>query len=170
MGRRDDLWSLLFVITDMTVQGVPWRESRQERDACGAMKKEFLADPSQVYSRLPQSVRGPFLRFFAEVNRLSFEDKPDYRLLSQCLQSALDASLALPVSSGPPPPLLSPTPNAVSLAATPSFSGYRGFITVCPVLSCLVLSCLVLSCLVLSCLVLSCLVLSCLVLSCLVLS
>jgi hypothetical protein len=45
LSRRDDMWSLFYVILDL-VKGVPWRDAattNKDRTACGVMKKEYMA-------------------------------------------------------------------------------------------------------------------------------
>lgn len=39
LGRRDDLWSLLYVIVDLLRGGVPWRPHKDDRRACELLKE-----------------------------------------------------------------------------------------------------------------------------------
>ena len=48
LGRRDDLWSLFYVLVDMARGGLPWRHWKEDRKKCEALKAHFAAHPAAL--------------------------------------------------------------------------------------------------------------------------
>lgn len=91
LSRRDDLWSLFYVILDL-LRGVPWRDAatkNKDRSQCGIMKKEYM-DETKL-SNLLNGIEGKehLLHFNSYLKSLSFQDAPDYTLLASYLKGVL---------------------------------------------------------------------------------
>jgi serine/threonine protein kinase len=78
LGRRDDLWSLLYVMIEFSKGQLPWRRVR-DKDAVGEMKKKYLG-PNLV-ADLPNE----FLLFMQHLQSLKYADKPDYHYMTAIL-------------------------------------------------------------------------------------
>ena len=113
LGRRDDLWSMLFVITDMAVRGVPWREHRQSREECGAMKKVRDCD------RLARSVCGPpFVCVFVFAEWCCLPCKCFQTATFLCVWLALGSRLQSCITPISRPPLPRPEEKLLALEAS----------------------------------------------------
>jgi serine/threonine protein kinase len=92
LGRRDDLWSLFYVLVDMLRGGLPWRNFKLDRARCGALKAFYRQHYQDLLAGLPG---GQALARWAEhLEALAFEDKPDYALLAGALDEARAAGAA----------------------------------------------------------------------------
>eukprot|EP00466_Bigelowiella_natans_P014673 jgi/Bigna1/33929/e_gw1.3.240.1 len=85
LGRRDDLWSLLYVITDCINGGLPWRQCAIQKDRIGAFNKKlkYCGD-----GKIPgdDQLQRPLQNFMRHLHTLKYEDKPDYDYLVRCLE------------------------------------------------------------------------------------
>lgn len=99
LGRRDDMWSLLFVVIDMVLAGLPWKPFRNNRDQVSQLKHVYCSK-----GRVPPNLPVPLQRFMAHLHTLEYEDKPDYAYLRRCLEelaSLPDAPLQSPAEHSP---------------------------------------------------------------------
>lgn len=71
LGRRDDLWSLLYVLIEFAKGYLPWRKIK-DKDQIGEMKMQF--NNADLVADLPVE----FLLFMQHLQSLKYEDKPDY--------------------------------------------------------------------------------------------
>uniref|UniRef100_A0A6B2L484 non-specific serine/threonine protein kinase n=1 Tax=Arcella intermedia TaxID=1963864 RepID=A0A6B2L484_9EUKA len=85
LSRRDDMWSILFVLIEFATGSLPWRKLR-DKDKIGEMKTEGLG-PDLVEGLPPQ-----FFQFLDHLQTLSFTDQPDYKFLKKLMQQALTNS------------------------------------------------------------------------------
>ena len=53
LGRRDDLWSVLYCCVDMIRGGLPWRPAKDDRSVCEAMKRHYYEHPEELTAGLP---------------------------------------------------------------------------------------------------------------------
>ncbi|KAL3145384.1 hypothetical protein ABBQ38_001634 [Trebouxia sp. C0009 RCD-2024] len=132
-GRRDDLWSWLYVLTEMLDGGLCWRmakdkadrqaedatrranpkhvapEKQRKKDVALKMKRAALADPDLLTANvvLPDGLKA----ISNHLKTLDFADAPDYSLLRAHLTSMPD---------GFPPRKLQPHPSNHPLHTTPS--------------------------------------------------
>jgi len=81
LGRRDDLWSLFYVLVEFAKGSLPWRKLK-EKDQIGEMKQKTTNE--ELTSDLPPE----FLSFAKHLQGLEFESRPDYDML-QGLISAM---------------------------------------------------------------------------------
>mmetsp|Transcript_16097 Transcript_16097/g.24273 ORF Transcript_16097/g.24273 Transcript_16097/m.24273 type:complete len:476 (+) Transcript_16097:41-1468(+) len=83
LGRRDDIWSLLFVIIDCINGGLPWRACKDKRTQVFAEKKKYCGQ-----NRLPkkESLQEPLREFMRLLHKLEYADEPDYDSLEKCLE------------------------------------------------------------------------------------
>jgi len=84
LSRRDDIWSILFILVEFATGSLPWRKLR-DKDKIGEMKKEGVG-PYLVSSLPPQ-----ILAFMDHLQTLEYADQPDYQLLKKLLQQSLAA-------------------------------------------------------------------------------
>ena len=78
LGRRDDMWSLLYILIEFYTGTLPWS---------GIKEKEKIADSKKELDSL-QLVRGlppQFADFLKHIQKLGFYDAPDYDYLKTLL-------------------------------------------------------------------------------------
>ncbi|KAJ3371683.1 Tau-tubulin kinase 2 [Allomyces arbusculus] len=82
LARRDDLWSVLYLLVEALTGSLPWRREK-DRDAVYAIKK--VASGPGLVADLPVPLR----QFHAHLVQLQYADEPDYEylmaLMDQCL-------------------------------------------------------------------------------------
>lgn len=83
LARRDDLWSLFYVLVEFGVGQLPWRKLR-DKEQIGKLK-EKLTTPDLVRD-LPRE----FLLFMRHIEDLKYEDTPDYEYLKALLESVMN--------------------------------------------------------------------------------
>ena len=82
LSRRDDLWSLLYILVEFVTGDLPWGAKR-EKAAIGAIKERYHSP------KLLKGCPSCFLPFFHHLASLSFDSTPDYALLSSLLEGKL---------------------------------------------------------------------------------
>lgn len=83
LGRRDDLWSLFYVLIEFAKGSLPWRKIK-DKDQIGEMKIQY--NNEELVAGLPPE----FLAFMQHLQSLQYSDKPDYTLLRSLLQKMYD--------------------------------------------------------------------------------
>ncbi len=78
LSRRDDLWSLYFVILDFLDEKLEWRENREyTMDAVKCIKTRCLDNPEQHLWIKTKNI--PEVKeIFYHIKSLQYGDKPDY--------------------------------------------------------------------------------------------
>lgn len=79
LGRRDDMWSLFYVLVEFCVGVLPWRRIK-EKEVIGNLKQKLTN--AELVSTLPPQ----FLSFMAHLNSLGYADEPDYNHLKRLLR------------------------------------------------------------------------------------
>ncbi|VDN08169.1 unnamed protein product [Thelazia callipaeda] len=79
--RADDLWSLVYVLIDLTA-GLPWRQMKLE--ASVAERKENIS-MSELFKNCPEN----WIQIMEHIQSLSYESRPDYKFIYDCLQATL---------------------------------------------------------------------------------
>jgi len=76
-GRRDDLWSLLYVLVEFCTGTLPWSNVQ------GAKNFEKVRDMKKAFNneRLVRGLPKQFLQFLNYIKTLKYETKPDYDFL-----------------------------------------------------------------------------------------
>ncbi|PRP82100.1 hypothetical protein PROFUN_03790 [Planoprotostelium fungivorum] len=82
LGRRDDLWSLFYVLVEMTKGQLPWRKLK-EKEQIGEMKQKI------TQAELCHGLPAEFLTFALYLQGLEFLTRPDYDYLYNLLTSML---------------------------------------------------------------------------------
>ena len=82
LGRHDDLWSVFYLLVELAVGHLPWRRIRDKEEA-GDFKAKY--DHRKLIRNLPHE----FLVFLEHLKSSSYYDKPDYTLVTGCLQDAI---------------------------------------------------------------------------------
>uniref|UniRef100_A0A915PL65 Protein kinase domain-containing protein n=1 Tax=Setaria digitata TaxID=48799 RepID=A0A915PL65_9BILA len=79
--RADDLWSLVYVLIDLTA-GLPWRDIKLEIPV--AEQKETITD-AKLFSNCPEE----WIKIMEHVRSLHYESRPNYKLIYDCLRETL---------------------------------------------------------------------------------
>jgi len=81
-GRRDDLWSFLYVLIEFYTGTLPWGQLRgpSNLDKIRDMKLEHISD------RLTHGLPQEFSKMLTHIRTLKYEQKPNYGLLFQCMK------------------------------------------------------------------------------------
>jgi len=74
LGRRDDLWSVFYVLVEFAVGSLPWRKLK-EKEKIGELKEKFTN--KDLVKDLPKE----FQLFMESLQKLSYADEPDYAYL-----------------------------------------------------------------------------------------
>jgi len=74
LGRRDDLWSLFYLMVEFAQGQLPWRRIK-DKDKVGEMKIKYNSE--ELVAGLPPE----FLEFMAHLQGLQYHSKPDYKFL-----------------------------------------------------------------------------------------
>eukprot|EP01096_Ripella_sp_DP13-Kostka_P018283 TRINITY_DN9848_c0_g1_i1.p1 TRINITY_DN9848_c0_g1~~TRINITY_DN9848_c0_g1_i1.p1 ORF type:complete len:827 (+),score=356.27 TRINITY_DN9848_c0_g1_i1:189-2669(+) len=78
LSRRDDLWSLLYVLIEFAKGQLPWRRIK-DKDQVGEMKITY--DNPELVSELPQE----FLLFMQHLQTIRYGDRPNYSFLNSLM-------------------------------------------------------------------------------------
>lgn len=125
LGRRDDLWSVLYILIEFAKGFLPWRKLK-EKDEIRDVKINM--NTPELCADLPKE----FLQFMDHLQALDYADRPDYDYLIQLLRHRLKligcdehtpfdweaGPNAVPVSALPS----SPDPHRVDSAGRPALS------------------------------------------------
>jgi len=79
LGRRDDLWSIFYIMVEMFEGNLPWYNLSDKED----IKNMKLKYPPEI---IIQNFPREFENFVNHLNSLNFEDAPDYDLLKGYLK------------------------------------------------------------------------------------
>uniref|UniRef100_A0A7S4KTD0 Protein kinase domain-containing protein n=2 Tax=Paramoeba aestuarina TaxID=180227 RepID=A0A7S4KTD0_9EUKA len=75
LGRRDDLWSLFYLMVESALGQLPWRKKR-DKDLVGEMKMKYSNE--ELVAGLPPE----FLHFVNHLHSLHYHSCPDYNFLA----------------------------------------------------------------------------------------
>ena len=81
LGRRDDMWSLFYVLIEFLKGILPWRKMR-DKEQIGEMKIKYNTE--ELVSDLPTE----FLKILQHIQSLAYADKPDYNFIYSLLEKA----------------------------------------------------------------------------------
>eukprot|EP00761_Pharyngomonas_kirbyi_P004817 gb/GECH01004822.1/.p1 GENE.gb/GECH01004822.1/~~gb/GECH01004822.1/.p1 ORF type:complete len:400 (+),score=62.87 gb/GECH01004822.1/:1-1200(+) len=84
LSRRDDLWSLFYVIVEFTLGSLPWRKTK-DKDQIGQLKEKYTN--SELVKELPHE----FTLFLEHLFKLGYSDTPDYEYLRSILLQVYSA-------------------------------------------------------------------------------
>ena len=117
MGRRDDLWSLWFLLVEAVTGALPWR---QVRDKAEVARLKHACDMHALAARLPPQ----FDAVLSAIEPLQYADRPDYACIAAQLQRLLDQRtagrpFAFPWQRRAPSPAPAPSDDAAVPACTP---------------------------------------------------
>ncbi|GAM25609.1 hypothetical protein SAMD00019534_087840 [Acytostelium subglobosum LB1] len=81
LGRRDDLWSIFYVLVEFAEGQLPWRKLK-DKDQIGEMKIKY--NTTELVKHLPRQ----FEQFMHHLKTLTYEERPNYvylqNLLTEC--------------------------------------------------------------------------------------
>lgn len=78
LGRRDDLWSVFYVLVEFALGSLPWRKIK-DKEHIGELKERFTN--AELVKDLPPE----FLSFMEHLQKLGYADEPDYDYLRSIL-------------------------------------------------------------------------------------
>jgi len=81
LGRRDDLWSVLYLLVEFAVGSLPWRKIK-DKDRIGELKEKYTN--KELVKDLPKE----FYAFMESLQKLGYADEPDYDGLRGLLLAA----------------------------------------------------------------------------------
>ena len=84
LSRRDDLWSLFFVILEFLNEPLPWRDYNS-KDEVRDIKQQCVDNAPLYLFRGPTKKLTPVHEIFHHLQSLSYEDEPNYELVRSCL-------------------------------------------------------------------------------------
>eukprot|EP00668_Euglena_longa_P001239 GGOE01001468.1.p1 GENE.GGOE01001468.1~~GGOE01001468.1.p1 ORF type:complete len:506 (-),score=68.77 GGOE01001468.1:353-1870(-) len=84
LSRRDDLWSLFYVLVEFASGSLPWRKIK-DKDQIGELKAKYTNQ--DLVKDLPSA----FGLFLEHLQSLGYQSSPDYSYLRSLLQTVLDA-------------------------------------------------------------------------------
>jgi tau tubulin kinase len=84
LGRRDDLWSLFFLLIEFAAPPLPWK-SQRDKQAVAQLKRVNLG-------RLCRGLHEQFQDFLAHISALQFGDAPDYEMLAGLLATVAEGA------------------------------------------------------------------------------
>ena len=108
LSRRDDLWSVFFIVFEFLVGVLPWA-GLSARDEIGAAKEQWLVDSAAEGPSPICTLPHPLPAMFQALQQLEYADKPDY-----------DAFIGLFDHAGPPEPMSDPSCDPPSDPITPA--------------------------------------------------
>jgi tau tubulin kinase len=82
LGRRDDLWSLFYMLIEFSAPPLPWK-SQRDKDGVGQLKR---INPARLCSGLPTG----FQQIADHLSKLNFADTPDYEMMINTLNDMVD--------------------------------------------------------------------------------
>ncbi len=82
LARRDDLWSLLYMLIEFATGILPWRRIK-DKDQVGEMK--IRCNTPELVADLPKE----FLLLWEHLQTLRYEDCPDYDMLTAAFTACL---------------------------------------------------------------------------------
>mmetsp|Transcript_12554 Transcript_12554/g.12349 ORF Transcript_12554/g.12349 Transcript_12554/m.12349 type:complete len:197 (-) Transcript_12554:1194-1784(-) len=96
LSRRDDLWSLYFVILDFLNEKLKWREQKEyTMDEVKNIKIECLGNPHEKLWHETKGINEVKV-IFDHLNRLQYADKPDYALIRNQLKNIITRNMDIP--------------------------------------------------------------------------
>jgi len=92
-GRRDDLWSLLYVLLEFLNGTLPWAHLR------GIVNLDKVQEMKIQYNneKLVRGVPEEFMKFMNHLKTLKYETRPDYEFLHSLLKSLLERNGGLTI-------------------------------------------------------------------------
>ena len=88
MGRRDDMWSLLYMLVECVHGSLPWRRLR---DKTAVREAKLQCDHHALIARLPRAFHG----LLEDTEALAYADRPDYEAHAAAFQALVHARAAM---------------------------------------------------------------------------
>ena len=92
LGRRDDLWSLLYILIEFLSGDLPWGQIK-DKDAIGNIKQQYIDNPRLLLKNTTSCL----LPFIKHLQSLEFTSQPNYDYLISLLYNKYH-SLNLPLN------------------------------------------------------------------------
>ena len=98
LGRRDDIWSLFYMLVDMLRGGLPWRKFQDDAKKCELLKKYYLSKPEELLFDLPSVILSQMLELHNLIASLSFSEKPDYGRIADLFRKMINEASEAKIS------------------------------------------------------------------------
>ncbi|EPZ36733.1 Protein kinase, ATP binding site domain-containing protein [Rozella allomycis CSF55] len=124
LGRKDDLWSLFYIILECLTGGLPWRREK-EKEKIGEMKMK-LHTPELV-----EKQPAPLLEMMKYLDSLQYADRPNYSYLNKLVDNLFELSNEppdIPYDWERPSPLQSVGSFISTAGVTSSHPGRRNLV------------------------------------------
>lgn len=82
LGRRDDLWSVFYVLLEFTMGQLPWRKLKS-KEQIGELKEKL------TNAKLVKDLPDEFRLFMEHLQSLGYADEPDYKYLKDLLKDIM---------------------------------------------------------------------------------
>lgn len=79
LGRRDDIWSILYILIEFILGDVPWGH-KKEKESIGKVKEYYCNE--KLLRGLPSPAMAVLQPMLMHIFSLQFEDAPDYDFLA----------------------------------------------------------------------------------------
>lgn len=79
LSRRDDMWSLFYILIELVTGSLPWKGMR-DKDKIGELKEEYSKN-----FLLVQNMAKEFFLIMKHIKSLKYEDQPQYDYMKQLL-------------------------------------------------------------------------------------
>jgi hypothetical protein len=87
LSRRDDLWSLFYILVEFCTGDLPWG-CKRDKDEIGALKEKFMS-LRLLKTGAPGDCPSCLVPFMQHLYSLAFDSKPNYAYLVELLQHKL---------------------------------------------------------------------------------
>ena len=84
LGRHDDLWSVFYLLVELSIGQLPWRKTRDKEEA--GDQKAKCDHAKLINNKLPSE----FNKFLNHLKSSTYFDKPDYSMIIGTLQKAIN--------------------------------------------------------------------------------
>eukprot|EP01120_Amphizonella_sp_Union-15-10_P016808 TRINITY_DN9092_c0_g1_i1.p1 TRINITY_DN9092_c0_g1~~TRINITY_DN9092_c0_g1_i1.p1 ORF type:complete len:416 (+),score=60.69 TRINITY_DN9092_c0_g1_i1:31-1248(+) len=87
-GRRDDLWSFLYVLIEFFTGTLPWAHLRGLPNLDNVRDLKVLYNNEKLVRNMPEE----FLKFMSHIKELRYEDRPNYDMLQNLMRNLFEAN------------------------------------------------------------------------------
>eukprot|EP00039_Didymoeca_costata_P003721 m.69336 g.69336 ORF g.69336 m.69336 type:complete len:656 (-) comp12046_c0_seq1:113-2080(-) len=86
LGRRDDIWSLFYMLVELSAGMLPWRKAKVKADIA-RIKQTISLD--KLLHRVPSIMKPCFQSWHGQIESLKYADRPDYDAYTKLFQDLL---------------------------------------------------------------------------------
>lgn len=95
MGRKDDLWSLFYIIVDFLRSELPWKAEAYKHERAKVQKlKTYYTDVAPLELLKGVKGRSKLYQIMQHLQGLQYEDRPNYDLIKSLIRNLADDASA----------------------------------------------------------------------------